>query len=224
MPGFLRYWSLKRSTILVGFVLTLLGSVGAATYVDPAERAAGGVEAQLRETVATIEILRNAEATYWTFQQQGDLVFALYAMNTKETARDLIGDLVKLALYDRADPIRTVIGQLALANELDYRKTWDAYAAVTDKALADLSFPTFMAVAAFEKGFIEKAEKKVGDLQMARLNLIAGKTVADRRVDQHKLVLLVLTTLGSTFLLAANLIATRAEEDEPPPAEDDSSS
>ena len=224
MVALLRYWSLKRSTILIGFILTLLGTVGAATYVEPAERAAAGVDARLSEAAAKIEVLKNAEASYWMFQQQGDLIFALWAMNTKDEARDVIGDLIKLALYDRADPIRTVIGQLALANELNYRQTWDAYTALTDKALKENSFGNFMAVAAFEKGFIEKAEKKVGDLQMGRLSLISDKTRADRRVEQHKLMLLVLTTLGSTFLLAANLIATRAEDAEPSGQTGDTSS
>ncbi len=211
MKRFLRYWSLKRSTILVGFVLAMLGSVGAAVYVDPAQKIASEVEAQISESAAAIELLKNAQASYWLFQQQNLQIYALYDMNTKDSARETVGNLVKLAIYDRADPIFVVIGQLALSNELNYVETVARYRAVIDKALNDLTFQNFVAINAFERDFIQKAEKKVADLQTLRLNLIGSKSVADQRVNQHKLVLLVLTTLGSTFLLAANLMATRSE-------------
>lgn len=205
----LRYWTLKRLTILVGFILTLLGSVGSYLYVTPAERRADELGGQIKSAEATIEILKNADTSYWMFQQQGSLIFAIYSANTRDEAKDVIGDLLKLAMSDRTFAVRTVIGQLAIANQLNYRQTSDRYQGLVQAAAKDFTFENYMAVNAFEKDFMQRAETMTGNLQQLRLSLMTAKGGADVLVERHKLVLLILTTLGSTFLLAANLITAK---------------
>jgi hypothetical protein len=207
--AFIRYWTLKRLTILVGFILSLLGSVGGYAYVAPVEKKSDALGGQIKTAEANIEILKNADASYWNFQQQGALIFAIYNANTRDEARPTIGALMKLAMVDRTFSIRTVIGQLAIANQLNYRQTSDQYQALVDKARDDFTFTNYMAVNLFEKAFMQRAEKMSGDLQQQRLVLMTAKDRVDAEADHRRLVLLILTALGSTFLLAANLITTR---------------
>jgi len=61
---------------------------------------------------------------------------------------------------------------------------------------------------------MDQANTLMSLLQQNYLSLGHAKTEADRAVDQRKVTLLALITLGSAFLLAANLISTRKEEAE----------
>ena len=59
---------------------------------------------------------------------------------------------------------------------------------------------------------MDQANSLMRALQQNFLSLGQAKTETDRVVDQRKVTLLALITLGSAFLLAANLISTGKEE------------
>ena len=204
-------WTLKRGTILIGFIFAMIGSIGAAVYVAPAQKQAGAIEGDIRELAGTIEILKNAAAEYVMFEQQGSLIFAVAAANTNEEARAEIAALRQLSLLDRTAAVRQIIGQLAIAGQLQYRRTSDAYQDLIDRARKDFTLDNFLAVKGFEKTIISRAETQSGQLQIRRTALIAQSATASGAVEHRELVLLVLNSLGSTLLLAANLIATREE-------------
>ena len=208
-PVHLAYWTLKRLTILVGFLLTMLGSVGAYLYVEPAQNRSGSADESIKELAAKIELIKNATAQYFMFEQQGSLIFAISAANTNPDAKDDISRLRQLSLLDRTFAVRQIIGQLAIAGQLNYRETSDAYQKLIDTARHDFTLQNFMAVKGFEAKYMSGAEQQSGQLQIRRNDLIQEKAMEDRVVERRKLVLLVLTSLGSAFLLAANLIATK---------------
>lgn len=208
-PIRLGYWTLKRLAILVGFLLTMLGGVGAYLYVQPAEHRSSSVDETIKALAVKIELIKNATAQYYMFEQQGSLIFAISAANTNPEARDDIGRLRQLALLNRTFAVRQIIGQLAIAGQLNYRETSDGYQKLIDAARKDFTLPNFLAVKDFEAKYMTGAETQSGQLQMQRDALMQEMASDDRIVDDRKLVLLVLTSLGSAFLLAANLIATK---------------
>jgi hypothetical protein len=119
-----------------------------------------------------------------------------------------------LSLLDRSNAVRAMIGELALAKIIDYPQTRSKYAALIDAARKDFSLTTYTNVDDFERSTMDQANTLMSLLQQNYLNLGQAKTETDRVVDQRKVTLLALITLGSAFLLAANLISTRKEEAE----------
>jgi hypothetical protein len=214
-PAFLtlRYWSAKRTAILIGFVLTILGSLGSHFYVDPAQNFSAWLEEQSSDVAAKIDTLKNAQSQYLLFQQEASLVFALNAAGfgaADGPERTTISHLYQLSLLDRSYAVRAMIGQLALANLLDYRQTSDKYQALITTARQDFSLAAYTSVDDFEKATMDQANSQMGRMQQNLINLGQAKRANDHTIDQRQVTLLALITLGSAFLLAANLISTRA--------------
>jgi hypothetical protein len=211
----LRYWSAKRLAILIGFVLTIFGSLGSHFYVDPVQDRSAWLDEQSKDVAAKIDTLKNAQAQYLLFQQHTSLVFALNAVGfgTGEgDERAQVTNLYQLSLLDRSNAVRAIIGELALARIIDYAQTRAKYAALIEAARKDFSLAVYTGVDDFERATMDQANSLMNALQQNYLNLGQAKAEADRIVDQRKVVLLALITLGSTFLLAANLISTRKEQ------------
>jgi hypothetical protein len=211
----LRYWSAKRLAILIGFVLTILGSLGSHFYVDPVQDRSAWLDEQSKDVAAKIDTLKSAQAQYLLFQQQTSLVFALNAVGFgagDAAERTQVTNLYQLSLLDRSNAVRAIIGELALARIIDYAQTRAKYAALIETARKDFSLAVYTGVDDFERATMEQANSLMNALQQNYLNLGQAKAEADRIVDQRKVVLLALITLGSTFLLAANLISTRKEQ------------
>ena len=151
------------------------------------------------------------------FQQQGALVYALNAAGfgaAQSPERTTINNVYQLSLMSRSNAMRAIIGELALARILNYRATADTYHALIDAARKDLSLASYTAVDDFENGTMAQANMQMGKLQqnLQALNKAKAKADADAIANQRKLLLLALVTLGSAFLLAANLLSTREEK------------
>ena len=129
-PGFLSpsWWSAKRLTILLGFLLTATGALGPQFYVGPVEDRASDVDQIAKTLSARIENLRAAQAQYLLFQQMGVLVYALNATGVAaggSSQETTLNRLYQLSLLDRSSSVRQMIGELARAQTLNYRETSD---------------------------------------------------------------------------------------------------
>lgn len=222
----LSWWSAKRLAILIGFLLTVIGALGPQFYVGPVEDRAADIDQGVKALTARIENLRNAQSQYLLFQQMGVLVYALDAAGVaaKDTAQaTTLNRLYQLSLLDRTDGITQMLGELALAHVLVYRETADRHLALVAAARKDVTLPTYQAVDDFETDIMRKADAWMAQMQQALLNGQHQKSDLDALAGRRKLQLLVLMTLGSTLLLAANLMSEKPEErgDAPTPAEAD---
>lgn len=207
------YWSAQRVAILIGFVLTLVGSVGSELYVSPVLSHSSELDQQARQTAADIDTLKNAQAQYLMFQQQGALIYALNATGVSSSnanQRTITSNLYQLSMLDRSNAMRTMIGQLAIAGLTDYQADSRKYMALVDAARAAFSLDTYTAVDDFEKATMTQSTAQMAALQQKLLQTNQEKAAADSLADQRKLILLMAVTLGSTFLLAANLLTTRS--------------
>jgi hypothetical protein len=209
------YWTPKRGAILIGFVLTVLGSAGSQFFLDPPQSLSLKLDQQAKDVTADIDTLKNAQAQYLMFQQQGAMIYALNAGGigvSQGNQKDILGNLYQLSLIDRASAIRTVIGQLAIAHLADFAGTSKSYGDLVDAARQDFSLPAYIAVEDFEKSMMTKAAAQMATLQQRLIDATQAKTQADALADERKLILLVLVTLGSMFLLLANLLSTKEDE------------
>lgn len=218
LPAILKlsYWSAKRGAILIGFVLTIVGSAGSQFFLDPPQNLSSRLDQQAKDLSADIDTLKNAQAQYLMFQQQGALIYALNVSGLsgqQGNQKDIVGNLYQLSLIDRSGAMQTLIGQLAIAHLADFTIESKAYRALVDKARSDFSLPTYTAVDDFEKSVMAKTSAQMARLQTSLVGAMQTKSRADATADDRKLMLLVLVTLGSTFLLLANLLSTR--EDDP---------
>ena len=199
----------KRAAILIGFILTVMGPIGAQFFVDPAQELSRALDGQAKDVAAKIEGLKNAQAQYYAFQQQGALIYALQAVGIAGSERSIIGNLYQLSLLSRSNAMRAMIGEMALAGKIGFQTTVDQYNLLIAAARKDFSFAAYTAIDDFETATMAQANQEMVRLQKSLVDLGAGKSIAEATANQRKLMLIALGLLGSAFLLAANLLSTR---------------
>jgi hypothetical protein len=217
------FWSAKRLAILIGFALTALGTLGPQFYVNSVEDRSGETDQFIKSLTARVDTLRAAQSQYLLFEQMGVLVYALNASGLAaagSSQHDTLSSLYQLALLDRSTSMRQMIGELALAKELTYRETSDKYGALIATARKDVSLASYQAVDDFETQIRRRADALMARLQDTLLSAERTKGELDTLAARRKLQLIVVMTLGSTLLLAANLMS----EKPPPQAETPASS
>ena len=213
-PGFLSpaWWSLKRLAILIGFLLTVIGALGPQFYVGPVEDHAADVDQAAKTLSARIDNLRAAQSQYLLFQQMGVLVYALDATGVAtggSSQETTLNRLYQLSLLDRSSAVRQMLGELARASQLNYREASDKYGELIAAARKDFTLPAFQAVDDYETEAMGKADAWMTKLQQALLYAQRSKSDLDALAARRKLQLLVVMTLGSTLLLAANLLSEK---------------
>jgi hypothetical protein len=226
-PSFLSpgWWSVKRLAILIGFLLTAIGALGPQFYVGPVEDRSADVDQAAKTLSARIDNLRAAQSQYLLFQQMGVLVYALDATGVASggsSQATTLNRLYQLSLLDRSSAVRQALGELARAGQLQYRETSDRYGELIAAARKDLALPAFQAVDDFETDVMRRADAWMAKLQQALLDAQHARSDLDALAARRKLQLLVAMTLGSTMLLAANLLSEKPDapqEPEPTPAE-----
>jgi hypothetical protein len=204
--------SAKHAALLIGFGLTALGLLGPQVYVTPVEDQAAEVAVFAKTTAARLENLRGWQSQYLMFEQIGALVTALDVTGSAapdSTQSHTLRDLEQLALLDRANPLRRMIGELAMAKKLVYRETSDRYQALIDAARKEMTPEALRAVNDFENAIVRQANDLMAELQKIAGDAETGKAQAEAIAAQRKLHLLLLMTLGSTLLLAANLLSEK---------------
>ena len=225
-PAFLSsgYWSAKRIAILIGFTLAVLSTLGPQFYVGPIEDLGAESDQSAKILTGRIETLHAAQSQYLLFEQMGVLIYALNATGmTAEgsSQRDTLNNLYQLSLLDRSTAVRQMIGALAMAGRLDYRGTSDQYAELVAAARKTVSLASYKAVDDFENATMDKSNDLMAGLQRALLQADGAKSGFDGLASRRKLHILILTALGSTLLLAANLMSERPDRSPAPetPAE-----
>jgi hypothetical protein len=226
MPAFLRpsFWSAKRLAILIGFALTALGTLGPQFYVSSVEDRSSETDQFAKTLTSRIETLREAQSQYLLFEQMGVLVYALNASGLAaagSSQHDTLSNLYQLSLVDRSTSVRQMIGELARAKQLTYRETSDKYGALIATARKDVSLASYQAVDDFETQTMRQADALMARLQDSLLSAERTKVELDSLAARRKLQLIVIMTLGSTLLLAANLMSEKPAPQAETPASSD---
>lgn len=205
------YFDAKRVSVLIGAVLSIVGSAGQFFFIETLTSANAKLESATNASLARIEVLKAAQLQYFFTYQQGSILFALDPNGTTRDKQVLAG-LYKLNVINRATPLSSMLGELALSGAVPFRETLDRYNTLNDAARADFSWTNYVALNEFEKDVIDRALAQQHKLQEKVLEMQALKAQIDDESARRKLMLVLVTLVGSGFLLVANLLTTRKAE------------
>ncbi len=132
--------------------------------------------------------------------------------NQENARRDLAGLIYKGNLLDRATPVRNMIGALALAKQLDYRQTYDAYEKLNDEARSKFSLDNFLKVKQKEREIIAQGQQRVPILMTALFDLDKAININTQAQSRNRVIGLISSFAGGFLLLVANLIASVEKE------------
>ena len=199
-----RFADPKRISIVVGAAMALLGSGGQFFLVDSLSKEAAEIGGRVARAQVDAETLKNAQMQYFMTYQQGSIIFALDPTGmTKD--KQVLGNLYRLNLINRTTPLRTMLGDMAMAGLLDYRQSYDAYLAVNEKAQKEFTWENYSALNEFERTIVDSALARQHALQQDVFTLGQRKAAIDDAADRRKLTLVLLSMLGTFLLLLANL-------------------
>lgn len=202
-------FTVKQVAILLGFFTSLTGTLGSFLLLDALNKEMNQLSTQQASAKREIEQLQRAASEYFLCSQQGDLVYSLSLQTT--TRQDLVALLYQGNLLDRATPVRNIIGSLAISQVLDYRTTYDQYEALNRAAREQLSFDRFVKLKEFEHDMVEQSTKRIAELYN-QLGVLGQKIdLASRRLASRQHLALILSVLGTTMLLFANLLIERGQ-------------
>ena len=103
------YWSAKRLAILIGFILTVLSSLGPQFYVGPIEDQSADADQRSKTFASRADVLRQAQSQYLLFEQMGVLIYALNATGVGAPGTpqgETLNRLYQLSLIDRSSDVR----------------------------------------------------------------------------------------------------------------------
>src|SRR3984957_4412708 len=201
-------WLLSRNTAVaaLGFLLSLIGALGSAFYLEPAQNNedAASQEIVLKSTQA--RMLRAATAYDDIAGHLGSLLFTVsLPRDASDDERAAIGDLMRRAMDHRHDGVRAYLAALAVAGAIDYPAESSRYAALVEAEHANFNIDTYRAANAFEGDLATRMVKAQGDAAMKAITLDRDRREAKRIASERGLRLLAVTMLGSALVFVATI-------------------
>ena len=197
-------------SLIAGFLFGTVGAMWSFVFVD---RAGQGELARLADVKADlnrqIQLLDGIASDYFIANQQGDLIFILAQQGNAR--QDLAGLIYKGNLLDRATPVRNMLGALAIARQLDYRQSYDAYVKQNDEARQGPHVPQLHPPEGDGASHHRQGPGARADLAQRAVRYRQGHPRGDAAEGKNRLIGLVSAIFGNFLLLVANLFAVIAE-------------
>jgi hypothetical protein len=108
-----------------------------------------------------------------------------------------------------------MLGALAIAGQLDYRKSYDAYVKVNEKARQDFTFANYSALKELEKAIISKGQERVPGLLNQLFETEKAIRANENAESRNRVIGLISAILGNFLLLLSNLVATGVRQQAP---------
>ena len=203
-------WSWERTTILLGFLLTIVGVVGGQFVLTPAIQRATDIESSIAAKRAKMKITRAALAFDDIAKQLSDALFLVKpGPADEETGRVILAELKNRALRHRHDEVRTMISQLGIAGEIEFKPVSDAYEALVNDENRDFTLATFQATNAYDSDLTSKVVSDQYADGVAIVALQRSRFAARSDSESRRRILVAISFLGSALLLVATLKASR---------------
>ena len=200
----------KVISMVGGIALTILSAAWSFFF---ASKLSGEIKqmtdfkADLTRQVETINL--NAYS-YFIANQQGDLIFILAQQGNAR--KDIVSLIYKGNMLDRATPVRNMIGALAIAKQLSYRQTYDAYEKLNDEARTNLTFENFTKLKRVEKTLIEQGQERVPLLLNILYNTDRAISANEAKQKMYGMIGFIGIVFGNSLLLFANIITRNKDE------------
>ncbi len=203
-----RRTALRALTLILATVLSLIGTVGQFYFVDNAQEIADARAEEMRAIESRTETLRTAQSAYFNAQVQGNMLFALNPSD-RSVNKGVVGDLYRLAILDRGFPFRAILGELAIAGAIDFKKVNDRYNVLRETASADFSYESFTAVGEFEHAILEEAMGLHDKLQDRYWEAQSERSAAEAEIARRRALLLAVAGAATCLFLLANLMGAK---------------
>src|ERR1700722_12202609 len=201
-------WLLSRgaAVLALGFLVSLIGALGSAFYLDPAQKSEGAAAQQIELEASQAQMLRAATAYDDIAGHLGSLLFTVsLPHDVSDAQRAAIGDLMRRAMDHRHDGVRAYLAALAVAGAIDYPAESSRYAALVEAEHANFNIDTYRAANAFEGDLATRMVKAQGDAAMKAITLDRDRREAKRIASDRGFKLLGVTMLGSTLVFLATI-------------------
>ena len=104
-----------------------------------------------------------------------------------------------------------MIGALAIAKQLDYRQTYDAYEKLNVETRANLSFAKFTKLKQVEKGIIVTGQERIPVLLTQLFEIDKAINAREAALKKNRVIGLISSILGTFLLLLVNLISEKGK-------------
>jgi hypothetical protein len=200
-------------TLIGGSISAVIGILWSLIYVDRLTDEAHALADMRDEIGKRIQTIQAAASDYFMANQQGDLVFILAQQGNAR--QDLAALIYKGNMLDRETPVRTMIGALAMARQLDYRQTYDAFEQLNEAARQNLTADTFFAVKRREKEIVSQGQDLAGTLLGQQFEIHKAINANDAAQHRARVIGAVFSILSTLLLLVASIV-TRNQTQEAP--------
>jgi hypothetical protein len=199
----------KALSLVGGFLFGMAGAGWSFAFVDRLGSEMARLSDAKADVTGQVRMLNDTASEYFIANQQGDLIFL--TANQDRAQKDLAALVYKGNLLDRATPVRNMIGALAIARQLDYRRTYDAYLELNNRARDTLSAENFFALKTAERQIISRGQERVPVLMNGLADLEKAIRANERSQERNRVVGLISSILGNSLLILANLVVVRRE-------------
>lgn len=206
MLGFLFRHS-KVISLINGFLFATAGAVWSYVVIDKLSEETKRLANDKADISKQIQSLNNIASEYFIANQQGDLIFIL--AQQKIAHQDVANLIYKGNILDRATPVRNMIGALAIAKQLDYRQTYDAYEKLNDETQSNLSFDNFTKLKQVEKEIIVTGQERIPLLLTQLFEIDNAINAREAALKKNRVIGLISSIFGTFLLLCVNLISEK---------------
>jgi len=197
----------KSITLVGGFLFGTVGALWSFVVIDRLSEELKQLTGAKADLLKEIQSLSGIASEYFIANQQGDLIFILAQQGN---ARPDVARLIYQGnMLDRATPVRNMIGALAIAKQLDYRRAYGAYEKLNDETRASLSFENYSKLKQVEQIIIGKGQERVPLLLSSMYDKDRAIRAAEAKQKRNRVIGLVSSFFGNLLLLLANLIPKR---------------
>lgn len=199
----------KIVSITGGSVVSIIGILWSLIVVNSLSEDARKLKDNKDTLVKEVASINSASSEYFLANQQGDLIYVLAIQDSAR--KDIVKSLYQGNLLDRATPVRNMIGELAIARQLDYKETYNVYVKLNDEARQTMDFTLYSQLKNQEKGLIEQGANLIPTLleMQSQINMQLNANEAAQK--SQRTISSMFSILGTLLLLLANLIVKREE-------------
>jgi hypothetical protein len=198
--------------------LSLIGALGSAFYLEPAQRSKNEASQEIALASAGARMLRAATSYDDIAGHLGSLLFTVsLPPDAGDDERAGIDDLMRRTLDHRHDGVRAYLAALGVAGAIDYPAESSRYRALVAAEHANFNIDTYRAANAFEGDLATRMVKAQGDAAMRAITLQRDRREAKRIASERGSKLLAVMMLGSALVFFATIAGAGPKPPTPGP-------
>lgn len=199
-------WTKATALAVVGFAVSLIGLIGGAMWLAPADREVESVSTEIANQSARARLIRAATSFADTVEHMQGLVFTVpIRRDLPDDVRAAMGELFRRSIDHGRNGFRAYLAEVALTGVTDFAAASRQYETLAAAEQADFKIETFRAVNAYEADFAMAMVKAEGEAAIRAITLQNTRREAKAAAARRHLTLTLVALAGSVIVLVATL-------------------